>query len=269
MTVGSQRALRSAQGRLSTHGPNNTVKSSSHDVPIDESGVRSSQSTARGPMRFLAVSLALITSTAIAPPTVAPGSGCDDTRYPPELPAPGVLVDSANAIADLAAFARPSKPMVFSLVFSDGDSLPRIRPLDGSDPATATALAKYIRPQPASQLWAIRVQIAGGDAPALTLARSEYCPPLPRSPIVTGTFMSTMARPGQFGPPSMPGAAAFEALIAVTGRVRVARLTQSSGVPHVDSQGLGKIYRQGFHPARLDGEAVEGWWRSAADSPRP
>lgn len=66
----------------------------------------------------------------------------------------------------------------------------------------------------------------------------------------------------------MAPTATFEALIAVHGRVLHAAVTQSSGVPQADIQVLGKIQRQRFHPARLDGEPVEAWWRSG-DSPRP
>lgn len=221
-------------------------------------------------MRFLAVSLALMTSTVIAPRPGASGSGCGDTRYPRELPAPSTLVDSASATAELAALAGPAKPMVFSLIFRDGDSVPTIRRMDKGDDAAAATLAKYVRRQQPAQLWAIRVRITGGDTPALTLARSQYCPPLPRSPIVPVTVRTTIAqRPGRVGVPVMPAGAAFDALISVTGKVLVAQLTQSSGVPQADGQFLARVQQQRFQPAKLDGEFVEAWYRSAAESPRP
>ncbi len=72
-------------------------------------------------MRSLAVPIALL--AAAVTPLHGQGQGCADTKYPPELPPPSALVDSAHAIADLAAFADPSKPMLFSVVFNQGDSV--------------------------------------------------------------------------------------------------------------------------------------------------
>jgi len=53
-----------------------------------------------------------------------------------------------------------------------------VRALDKNDAAAAVTLAKLCAPAPPRELWAFRVRIAGGDAPALTLERSMYCPPV-------------------------------------------------------------------------------------------
>jgi hypothetical protein len=117
-------------------------------------------------MRALVFRLA--TALAVVPPLslAAQDIGCHDTKFPPQLPTPSALVDSAHAIADLAAFAAPSKPMVFSVVFNEGDSIAHVRALDKNDAAAAVTLANYVRRAPPRELWAFRVRIAGGDAPS-------------------------------------------------------------------------------------------------------
>ncbi|PYR16375.1 MAG: hypothetical protein DMF98_28160, partial [Acidobacteria bacterium] len=116
-------------------------------------------------MRPLAVRTAVILVAVLSSRLAAQGTGCRETSYPPKLPAPNALVDSAHAIADLAAFAAPSKPMVFSVVFNEGDSIAHVRALDKNDAAAAVILANYARRALPRELWAFRVRIAGGDAP--------------------------------------------------------------------------------------------------------
>ncbi len=62
-------------------------------------------------MRPLAVRTAVILVAVLSSRLVAQGTGCRETTYPLTLPTPNALVDSAHAIADLSAFAAPSKPM--------------------------------------------------------------------------------------------------------------------------------------------------------------
>jgi hypothetical protein len=220
-------------------------------------------------MRSFAVLVAVIITAVLSARLTAQGAGCGETQYPRRLPQPSALVDSAHAIADLAPFAGP-KPMLFSLVFEKGDSVPRIRPLDQNDAAAAVALVNYVRRQPPGALWAIRVRIAGGDAPALTLERSQYCPPVPVSKDVpAGVVAGVIAQPRHAVTPLMGTVARPEALIGVDGRVLIARLIQSSGVPQVDYEFIRDLQGKRFRPARLDGEPIEAIWRPEGNSPRP
>jgi hypothetical protein len=229
-------------------------------------------------MRSLDVPIALL--AAAVTPLHGQGQGCADTKYPPELPPPSALVDSAHAIADLAAFADPSKPMLFSVVFNQGDSVARVRALDKNDAAAAVSLTNYVRHQPPGDLWAIRVRIVGGDAPALTLARSKYCPPISRSgntPYATRADISGSITPyGNPSPTSEPSVAVppgavipVEALISVEGSVVMARVIKSSGNTETDARIMRDLRQQKFEPAKLDGQPIQAVYRLGAEPPRP
>jgi TonB family protein len=222
--------------------------------------------------------IALITVAVIA----VQGTGCGETKYPPELPAPGALVDSAHAMDDLGAFADPAKPMVFSVVFNSGDSIGRVRALDKNDAAAAVSLANYVRRQQPQELWAIRVRIAGGDKPALTLERSQYCPPVSRSSEsrradITGAVatVTTGNAPPLSVPPIPPRAGSsidevsVEALISIEGHVVVARVVKSSGNPDTDARAVTEMKQRKFEPAKLDGLLIQAVYRPNGESPRP
>jgi len=209
-------------------------------------------------------------------------TGCADTKYPPELPAPSALVDSVHAMNDLAAFAASSKPMVFSVVFNQGDSVAHVRALDQRDAAAAVSLANYVRREPPGELWAFRVRIAGGDAVTLTLERSTYCPPVSREgdvPFATRvTITGSVAVAGNPSPLPPSGSSItadpssivhVEALISVDGRVIVGRVVQSSGSPERDARMVQAMKRVRFEPAKLDGQPVQAVFRSRGESPRP
>ena len=222
-------------------------------------------------MRSLAIPLALIATALGTTELAAQDDGCSDTRYPSPLPTPTALVDSARAVADLAVFAK-SKPMLFSLLFNPGDSLPHIRPLDKSDSAAAVTLSNYVRRQRPADLWAIRVRIVGGDAPALALEHSTYCPPVPRYPVSNRpAIIATRNVPRQQPIALTPRGIVVhaEALVAADGRVIRARVTQSSGSAKADYQVVRELQRQHFQPARLDGEPIEALYRTGEESPRP
>jgi len=210
-------------------------------------------------------------------------TGCADTQYPPELPAPSALVDSVHAMGDLAAFAAPSNPMVFSVVFSQGDSVAHVRALDQRDAAAAVSLANYVRREPPGELWAFRIRIAGGDTPALTLERSKYCPPVSRSgdmpytATARATITGSVAVAGSTPPLPQPGPSItiqgtmipVEALIAVDGRVIIARVTRPSGNSETDARIIRDMTRRKFEPAKLDGQPIQAVYRSGGESPRP
>lgn len=216
-----------------------------------------------------------IAAVAVVSPLNAQGGGCGETKFPPQLPPTTTLVDSAHAIADLAVFVG-SKPMVFSLVFNKGDSVPHIRALDQIDVAAATALYNYVRHQPPADLWAIRIRIAGGDTPALTLERSQYCPPRPLSG--DGRIASitadappaghTLLRTGN-NITAKGGDVQYEALVAADGHVMVARVLNSSNNAESNADVERRVQQMRFRPAQLDDEPVAALFRSGGQSPRP
>jgi len=227
-------------------------------------------------MRPLAVRTAVILVAVLSSRLAAQGTGCRETSYPPKLPAPNALVDSAHAIADLAAFAAPSKHMVFSVVFNEGDSIAHVRALDKNDAAAAVILANYARRALPRELWAFRVRIAGGDAPALTLERSMYCPPV----LSGGERRVIVGAVAQSGSPTpMPPDLALsivaadtlpvEALISAEGQIVRARVLRSSGNRATDARAVGELKQRKFEPAKLDGQPVQALFRSRGESPRP
>ena len=231
-------------------------------------------------MRPLAVRTAIILVAVFSSRLAAQGTGCRETTYPPTLSAPNALVDSAHAIADLAPFA--AKPAVFSVVFNAGDSIAHVRALDKNNAAAAVTLANYVRRAPPQERWAFRVRIAGGDAPALKLERSMYCPPVSRegdlpfatratmtASVVVGSNPRPIEQPGS-GVTADPGSVVpVVALISVDGSVVVGRVVQSSGSPDRDARMVQAMSRLKFEPAKLDGQPVQALFRSRGESPRP
>ncbi len=211
----------------------------------------------------------------------AQGTGCADTKDPDTLFTPNALVDSAHAIGDLAAFADPSRPMVFSVSFSEGDSVAFVRALKQTDAAAAVSLTNYVRHARPRALWAFRIRITGGDAPALTVERSKYCPPVSPEgdvpfatrvrmsiPVVVGTNPSPIETPGS-GVTAEGRIVLVEALISVDGRVIVGHVVESTGNSDWDAGMECNMRSLKFEPAKLDGEPIQGVFRSRGQSPRP
>jgi len=265
-------------------------------------------------MRALILLPAVFAVSVLPPGLAAQGTGCADSKYPEPLPAPNALVDSAHAIGDLGAFADPAKPMLFSVYFNTGDSVAHVRALENQDAAAGVTLANYVRHAHPGEFWAFRVRLAGGDAPALTIERSTYCPPVSsegdrpfatkatvtESAPNTGTAVAVggMGAAGGMGPvggmgtppmappsnpspieptaggvPGAPAAAGtvvlVEALIAADGRVIVGRVVQSTGNADRDASIVHDLRRVKFEPAKLDGQPIQGIFRSRGESPRP
>jgi hypothetical protein len=233
-------------------------------------------------MRALILLPAVFSMSALPFHLTAQGTGCADTKYPELLPAPNALVDSAHAIGDLAAFADPAKPMVFSVSFAAGDSVAHVRALQNQDAAAAVTLANYVRHAHPREFWAFRVRLAGGDTPALTIERSKYCPPVSREgdvpfatrvgmtvPVVVGSNPRPIEPLGS-GVTADPGSVVLvEALIAVDGHMVVGRVVQSTGNADRDASMVHDMRRLKFEPAKLDGQPIQGVFRSRGESPRP
>ena len=221
-------------------------------------------------MRALTIPLALIATLGSAR-LHAQADDCRETMYPTPLPTPSALVDSAQAISSLGQLAV-AKPVLFSLVFMSGDSLPQIRPLDKSDSAAAVTLRNFVRRQRPADFWAVRVRIAaGGNAPALTLEHSTYCPPVPRYPVGDRAILvPTQSTPGdRIGRGLRAIVVHAEVLVAASGRVIRVRILEPSGSAKTDYDVARDLRRQHFQPARLDGEPIEAVYRTGESSPRP
>src|SRR2546427_2247442 len=121
-------------------------------------------------MRRLAVTIALITSLVIPGSLIGQRRDCRETGNPKHIPSASTLIDSAAALGQVAVLNEPSDTMIFSVFFSDSDSIPRVRAVLGADAIAAVALARFVRPQK-PDLWGIRMRIVKGASRALTLER--------------------------------------------------------------------------------------------------
>jgi len=221
-------------------------------------------------MRSLAVTIALIATAAMPSPVIAQRQKCAETRLPKTLPPAHEIVDSADAIAELQAFNRLADEMLFSLVYTDADSLPEVTPLEGGDVQTALVLLRSVWPQKPSGTWALRVHVIGGAAPSLTLARSIYCPPVPEPRVGLRTPIRIEVRQGDHRPPPGTGRIRIriESLIDEAGNVISVRLTQSSGITDLDNQVAQEWQTRRFKPALVDGQPIRAIYRTDGESPR-
>src|SRR5262249_36589844 len=144
---------------------------------IGRAANRHDRSVFRRSMRSLAVSVILSTIVASAAPLVGQRSGCGPTQRPHQLPAVQALLDSSAAIMELQAAHLLRDSMQFTLLVLAGDSQPVIHALDSTDHVAADVIARSAWPQKPAELWAVRLHVTGGAAPALTVTRATYCPP--------------------------------------------------------------------------------------------
>jgi hypothetical protein len=225
-------------------------------------------------MRPLAVTIALIATALASPSLSAQRKECKETRHPKQLPPVSALIDSARALNMLATagLLDTAGSMAFSLAFLEDDSMPRVRPLELSSFGGASAIAHAARPQNPGRVWGIRVRVAHGPAPALTLERSTYCPPeLAEGALTRLRFSRFEVRPGDRPPSGRGGTRAtirLEAKISEDGVPIIVNLMQSSGFREVDAQFVDQWRTLRFQPALLDGLPIEGWYKTDGQSPR-
>jgi hypothetical protein len=216
----------------------------------------------------------LLTVALVATATVTAAKAqqrpCADTRYPKHLPPLSVLLDSASAVADLAGLSEPRGELLVSLFFNEGDSLPVILPLGGDDRRPLQVLNRLLRPQKPSDIWAVRVHVAGGATPVLTVARSTYCPPSPESRGTDNLPMiaSVQIQPGDRMPANGRARMSVEVTVTKDGVVSRVRLVEASGIRDVDDQFVHDFETRRFQPALLDGVPIAGVFRSDGFSPR-
>lgn len=186
-----------------------------------------------------------------------PERRCQQSKTPGKLPAVGALLDSARAVVDLTAGEVPAQGLLFSLIYNGEDSLPQIRRLDSATTAAADLLAKSLRPRRPTEYWGVRVRVIGGAAPALTLERSRYCPPLPSSIQARPRQIVAVIRVGDRGQPVGTTVRVIaDAEISETGQVWEIALLRPSGVHEVDEEIVHHVRIRPFLPALLDGTPV-------------
>jgi TonB-like protein len=215
----------------------------------------------------LALLVALLAPSAL----LGQRKSCSETKYPKKLPAPRETIDSADAIAKLKASDRLAQNMLFSLMYAEGDSLPLVRALEGADPQAALLLYRSARPLKPSGLWAVRVRVVGGDAPALTIERSIFCPPESEPGLHEGIPVRVMVegRPGDRPPPASGRVRiGFEVLVGADGTALRVRMLQSSGLSDLDEQLVRELQQRHFQPALLDGAPIQALYRTDGLTPR-
>jgi len=211
-------------------------------------------------MRTAAVALALLSVGVLTYAAAQePERRCEESKTPGKLPAVGALLDSARAVADLTAGEVPPGGLLFSLIYNDEDSLPQTRRLDSAATAAADLLAKSLRPRRPTEYWGVRVRVSGGaaPAPALTLERSLFCPPLPASiQARPRRFVATIRVGDRRGALGTTVRFIADAEISETGQVWDIALVRPSGVREIDEEILRYVRIRPFRPALLDGTPV-------------
>jgi TonB family protein len=222
-------------------------------------------------MRLLAVSVALITT--VTPPLIAQTQQCAETTIPKTLPPAHEMVDSANAIAELGAFHRLSGHMLFSVVFTDADSVPSVSALEGADAQAALVLLRSVWPQKPTGTWALRVRVVADSATgtaSLALERSIYCPPIPVRTLGPVREQRVVTRAGAYVP--APGEARLPVEVEVSideaGNVTRARVTQSSDMAELDNDVVQDWLTRKFKPALIDGRPIRALYRTDKHSPK-
>ncbi len=190
-----------------------------------------------------------------------PERRCEVSNTPGQLPAVGALLDSARAVAELTAGggggAVPAGGFLFSLIYNDEDSLPETRGLDSATAAAVDRLAKSLRPRRPTEYWGVRVRVVGGATPALTLERSLYCPPVPRSVQARPRRLVATMRVGDRSR-SLGTTVRFilDAEISEAGDVEGVSLVRPTGVREIDDEILRLVRIRPFLSALLDGTPV-------------
>lgn len=207
-------------------------------------------------MKSLAIAVGLV-SLGFADSAYSQERRCEDSKIPTRLPAAGALLDSARAITDLTARQLPAAGLLFSLVYSDEDSLPQMRPLDSAGTAAADVLAKSLLPRQPNGYWGVRVRVVGGTTPALTLERSQYCPPLPAFIQARPHQLVAEIRVGDRDRPvGWTARIIADAEISETGQVWEIAMLRPSGIREIDEEILHNVRIRRFLPALLDGIPV-------------
>jgi TonB family protein len=237
----------------------------------------------RHPIRPLfAAALMAVSACAGAPgasavPAEGPGRprrACQAAREPHELPAAAVLVDSAglvNAAADAWRHAgRPAGDVVFSLRYDSYGLNVQRRVIEHrvspalADSLQALAFAHRRTTPAADREWGVRLRMALGEQPALTVERSVVCPPALRDP-AEGPFSAAANRAWgdvrDASPAPSVGSAGtvwLRVTLDAAGNVIGVRVDRGGVLRGSDAHLLAALRTLDFAPATEDGQPVPG-----------
>jgi hypothetical protein len=220
-------------------------------------------------MRSFAVTLACVLAVTVRASLIGQQVGprrCSEAKTPKRLPPPSALLDSSGAVAALAAFEMPPGGILVSILFKDRDSVPIMLPREVVNDSAVAVLTRFLRPQKPADVWGVRVRVVGGAAPALTLERSTYCPPVPTAESRVPLRVSVQVQPGDQLPTSNRGRIQLVAEVTVseTGGVELVRVIRSSGLRDLDDEYARIWQMRRFLPALLDGMPIPSSYRTDA-----
>jgi len=235
-------------------------------------------------VRCRAVVLTIATTLACTAPALAQRSGCVPAAQPKELPTVSFLIDSGGALMELQAAHVLRDSMQFTLVMLPGDSIPVIHAIDSTNAMAANVLARSVWPEKPAELWAVRVHVTDGTAPALALSRATYCPPVltpGSSPVrmmpeireervLIGNAADRRAVaefPRVNATSSVP--VIFEIAVDARGHVGTVTLIRASGSHVFDSLTAQRLGQQTYEPALLDGIPVPAVIRPGKNADKP
>ncbi len=216
-------------------------------------------------MRVLTVVLALVAALPATLP--AQERRCEPAQNPKTLPPVSALLDSARIVKGLVPADLAPNGVLFSLVYSESDSFPRVHVIESSMDSAGLLLANAFMPQKAKNPWAVRVRIAGREALAVTLERSTYCPPALSPRNRQGQSFWVNPAPGDRMDPVARRISVY-VTIAETGAVEEVRLSQSTGLRDFDTQIVQDLRMRQYLPALIDGFPVVSWWRTDGQTMR-
>lgn len=212
-------------------------------------------------MRVVLVAYAII--AAIPSPLLAQERSCAPTEYPKTLPPVSSLIDSARIVRGLSGADLAPNGVLFSLVYSESDSLPQVHVIESSIDSAGLLLANLFVPQKPKKLWAVRLRVSAAAAPAVTLERSIYClPRMARTQDRLGDNFLVNLSPGDRTMRNLNIRIKAEVIIVENGVVSEVRLSQSSGIRDYDDQIVQFFRMRTYLPALIDGFPVTSWWRS-------
>ncbi|NIM52949.1 MAG: TonB family protein [Gemmatimonadales bacterium] len=212
------------------------------------------------------------TKGAIEPEWYRDADTCAPARFPATLPTLDALVDSAAVLPQLARSGpRDVPPSVLALRF-DGDGVAApVAVLDTHLPreeadSLAVLIASHLRPQRPGQLWGVRLHVSHATLPALSIHRSEFCPPKPTGPVIRVPFQFE-GTPEDLEDFRRAGPYHVVALVSSAGAVDIVRLVRSSRSNIMDRLALESVRQLRFEPARLDGAPVPAWFDVRSSKP--
>ena len=213
-----------------------------------------------------AVAVCITGAILTATPAPAQERECNAAQRPTTLPAVSALIDSTGLARELYELGPGPDDLVFSLIFTDSDSMALVRLLEpGASAEAEAAVGNALRPQRTTDLWAVRLRFRRGG---ITVERSVYCPPQNLSRRVASPMPMVQTMPIQVGSADrLPPAGSSidvvaEAALAASGHVQDVKLVHSSGIGDLDDQVMLRLQSERFLPALLDGLPIPSWYRS-------